>query len=75
LLAVAWVLATGFLDVLWQVRPASWSALLGWLPAIVGVAVITALVIGAPPALLLETWLCRRYRARSAVRGAVARVR
>ncbi len=64
LLAAAWVLGTGFLDIIWQVRPASWRALLGWLPIIVGVATLAALVVGALPALLLETLLCRRYRAR-----------
>ena len=72
LLAAAWVLATGFLDVLWQVRPASWSALLGWLPIIVGVAVLAAWVIGLLPALWLETRLCRRYRARTVGRDRAA---
>lgn len=75
LLAAAWVLATGFLDVIWQVRPASWRALLGWLPIIVGVATLAALVVGALPALWLETLLCRRYRARLAAAARVARRR
>lgn len=66
LFAALLVLGTGFLDGIWQVRPASWRALLGWLPIIVGVAVLAGVVIGAVPAVLLETLLCRRYRARVA---------